>query len=241
MLEALTPMYSAAIFDMDGLLLDSERPIRDAWLQVTAQSGVSLTNDTYLQWVGRREADIKAEYGDFFGPMLPFAEACNRVRAMVSEHYATEGYAVKAGAVELLSWLGEQGIPCCVASSTRRDEVHRRLKRAGLRDFFDFITGGDEVSKGKPHPDLFFLAAGRLGLNPQQCLVFEDSEYGAQGAVAAGMSAVIVPDLKHPGPETAELCLAVLESLEQVPAFYGEWFQHHLKNQIFSDINPNLV
>ena len=224
MFEVLTPKYTAAIFDMDGLLLDSERPIRDAWLQVTAQSGVPLTDDIYLRWVGRRETDIKTEYGDFFGPSLPFTEACDQVLSIVTKHHAAEGYAVKAGAVGLLSWLSEQGIPCCVASSTRREEVHRRLKQAGLRDFFGFITGGDEVSKGKPHPDLFFLAARRLGLNPRQCLVFEDSEYGAQGAVAAGMSAVIVPDLKQPGPETAELCLAVLESLEQVSAFYDKWF-----------------
>jgi HAD superfamily hydrolase (TIGR01509 family) len=217
-------MHSAAIFDMDGLLLDSERPIRDAWLQVAAQSGLPLTDDIYLQWVGRREADIKKQYGDYFGPQLSFAEASDRVRALVSERYAAEGCRVKAGAVELLARLSGRGIPCCVASSTRREEVHRRLERAGLRDFFDSITGGDEVSRGKPHPDLFFLAAKRLGVSPCHCLVFEDSEHGAQGAVAAGMSAVIVPDLKQPGPETAGLCLAVLESLGHASAFCGEWF-----------------
>ncbi len=217
-------MHKAAIFDMDGLLLDSERPIRDAWLQVAAHNGVGLTEDIYLQWVGRREADIKAQYGEFFGPKLPFALACEQVRALVSQRYAAEGYAVKAGAVELLSWLAEMGIPCGVASSTRQAEVQRRLERAGLRDFFAIITGGDEVTRGKPHPDLFFLAAQRLGVEPHHCLVFEDSEYGAQGAVAAGMAAVIVPDLKQPSPNTAERCLAVLPSLNQVPVFGREWF-----------------
>jgi HAD superfamily hydrolase (TIGR01509 family) len=218
-------MHSAAVFDMDGLLLDSERPIRDIWRLVAAQYGVVLTDDIYLQWVGKRYADVVEQYGDLlFGERRLFDEACEQVRTRVSEHHETEGYAVKAGALELLSLLNEQGIPCCVASSTRHAEVHRRLENVGLRKFFVSISGGDEVSNGKPHPDLFLLAAERLNISPQNCLVFEDSEHGARGALAAGMSAVIVPDLKTPSPDTAERCLAVLESLTHVPAFYGEWF-----------------
>jgi HAD superfamily hydrolase (TIGR01509 family) len=217
-------MFSGVVFDMDGLLLDSERPIRDAWVHVAAQFDVELTADVYLQWVGRREADVRKEFGDYFGPRLPFAEACERVRTRVSEHYAEEGYQVKAGAHELLNFLNQRGIPCAVASSTRHTEVHRRLKNAELREFFVSISGGDEVANGKPHPDLFLLAAKRLGIAPQSCLVFEDSEYGAQGALAAGMSVVIVPDLKTPNPAIADQCIAVLESLAHAQSYAEAWF-----------------
>jgi beta-phosphoglucomutase-like phosphatase (HAD superfamily) len=102
--------------------------------------------------------------------------------------------------------------------------VRRRLDRTGLLGFFGAVCSGDEVRKGKPSPDLFLLASQRLGVAPQDCLVFEDSEYGVIGALAAGMSAVIVPDLKLPGADTASNCIAVLESLEQALPRCAAWF-----------------
>ncbi|QFY42706.1 HAD family phosphatase [Candidatus Methylospira mobilis] len=225
-------MHSAAVFDMDGLLLDSERPIRDIWRLVASEFGLVLSDEIYLQWVGRRYADVAEQYGGIFGERRLFDEACGLVRTRVSDFYEAEGFAVKTGAVELLSLLNERGIPCCVASSTRHAEVRHRLERAGLRAYFDAIAGGDEASNGKPHPDLFLLAAERLGVNPRHCLVFEDSEHGAQGALAAGMSAVIVPDLKTPAPDTAALCLAVLESLAHVPAFCEAWFSRQQRTAL---------
>lgn len=219
-----TPRFKAALFDMDGLLLDSERLVRDAWLEVASNFSIPLEESTYLGWVGRREKDVRADYEQLFAKHQPFDKITAQVRARVDARQATEGFKVKPGAESLLGRLHEQGIPCAVASSTRQPEVHRRLSSVGLDSYFRSLTGGDEVSRGKPDPDLFLLAAQRIRVPPTDCVVFEDSEYGAMAAIAAGMAVVVVPDLKQPSREIAALSLAILTSLEQVEACFETWF-----------------
>lgn len=148
-------MYSAAVFDMDGLLLDSERPIRDAWREVVREVGLEIDDAVYLQVVGRQEADVREILGEALRGRMSFDEACERVRAQVSGNQIANGYRVKPGAVDLLSLLRARGVPCCVASSTRLAEVERRLTDADLLKFFEVIAGGDEVARAKPSPDLF--------------------------------------------------------------------------------------
>jgi beta-phosphoglucomutase-like phosphatase (HAD superfamily) len=217
-------MYKAAIFDLDGLLIDSERAIRDAWLQVARRNDVALSEAEYLQVVGRNEADSKAILGEIFGGESSFEEARRGVDLLLAQGDGARGYGVKPGAVALLSWLRARAVPCGVASSTRNAEVRRRLDHSVLLAFFGAICGGDEVAKGKPSPDLFLLAGARLGIAPQDCLVFEDSEHGVIGALAAGMSAVVVPDLKAPDPAVQAACVAVLESLRQALPLCDAWF-----------------
>lgn len=217
-------MYKAAIFDMDGLLIDSERAVRDAWLQVARRNNVALTEAQYLQVVGRNEADSKAILGGIFGGKSPFEEARRCVDLLLSEGEAARGHAVKPGAVALLSRLRARAVPCGVASSTRISEVRRRLDQARMLAYFGAICGGDEVAKGKPGPDLFLLISRRLGVKAEDCLVFEDSAHGAIGALAAGMSAVIVPDLNMPGADIRANCVAVLQSLEQALPLCDAWF-----------------
>ncbi len=217
-------MFSAAIFDMDGLLLDSERPVRDAWFVLARQHELTLTETTYLQCIGKNTIDTDAILSPVFQNSLPYRDACAAVARLLEDAFAAEGYAVKPGVFELLQWLRKAGIPCGVASSTDKEEVMHRLQRADLLEFFDGVSGGDEVSRGKPSPDLFLLAANRLQTPPQQCLVFEDSEFGAMGGLAAGMSVVLVPDLKTPSAAIQAQCLAVLDSLEQTLPLRDEWF-----------------
>ncbi len=114
-------------------------------------------------------------------------------------------------------------MPLAVASSTRHAKVLDRLGAAGILDFFGPIHGGDQVARGKPHPDLFELAAASLGIHPAKTLVFEDSSYGARGALTAGAGVVLVPDLKAPDPEIAPQCL-VLGSLDAALPHFPDWF-----------------
>jgi len=216
-------MYKAAIFDMDGLLIDSERPIRDAWLLAARRNNIAFIEADYLQLVGRNEADTNAILGKIFDETFPVEEMRRHVAALLSES-AAHGYAVKPGAVELLCWLRAREVPCGVASSTHGTEVRRRLDQSGLLEFFNAICSGDEVARGKPGPEVFLLAGQRLGIKPEDCLVFEDSEHGAIGALAAGMSAVMVPDLKSPGTDLRADCVAVLQSLEQALPLCAGWF-----------------
>ena len=209
---------------MDGLLLDSERPIRDAWLQASRELGAPIDATDYLEVVGCNEVDSRVKLQQQLGPACPYDAVRERATALLAEVLAERGYEVKAGVVTLLQALRERGVPCVVASSTHRAEVEYRLKQAMLAPFFCAFNGGDEVVRGKPNPDLFLLAAQRLQQAPQDCLVFEDSEHGARGALAAGMGVVIVPDLKAPGADACAASLAVLTSLHDAQAHLDQWF-----------------
>jgi HAD superfamily hydrolase (TIGR01509 family) len=218
------PPFRAAIFDMDGLLLDSERPVREAWQAATQEFGVTLDDTRYLQLIGRNERDSRALLEQWLAPACSYDAARARADALLAEALGVTGYAVKAGVRDLLQALRTRGVPCVVASSTHRAEVELRLAQAGLAGFFDGFNGGDEVQRGKPAPDLFLLAAERIGQAPSACLVFEDSEHGARGAIAAGMSVVIVPDLKHPADDACAASLAVLASLHDARLHIEQWF-----------------
>jgi HAD superfamily hydrolase (TIGR01509 family) len=215
--------YQAAVFDMDGLLLDSERPIQDAWLRLSAATHRPLTPADYRLTVGRNRADCLTLLSGWFGSLEAAEALYEAVDADVARRFAGRGFELKPGVLPLLLALRERGVPCAVASSTRHAKVLDRLGAAGIVAHFDPIHGGDQVARGKPHPDLFELAARSLARPASDCLVFEDSSYGAQGALAAGMSVVLVPDLKEPDPDIAPRCL-VLSSLEQALAHVPTWF-----------------
>jgi len=214
--------FEAVIFDMDGLLLDSERPIRDAWVEVGRELDVVLEVATYQRVIGRTMKEVHAILGEVFGTEA-YQRAASRVAEMLEARHAAQGYAAKAGARDLLRWLGGIEVSCGLASSSHRDKVERRLGQAALLDFFDALAAGDEVTHGKPAPDVYLLAAERLGVDPRACLAFEDSENGARAALAAGMQVILVPDLVQPGQDVAAQC-TLLTSLEAAPALCGEWF-----------------
>jgi HAD superfamily hydrolase (TIGR01509 family) len=214
----------AVVFDMDGLLLDSERPLVEAWTEAARELDCSFAPELLLRVLGRPGAEGVALFRAALGSDFPYDQARARVRSLLSARQA-QGFAVKPGARQLLACLHARQVPCAVASSAQRKQLEARLIQAGLYPHFEAFAGGDEVAHGKPAPDVFLLAAERLGVNPSACLVFEDSEHGARGAVAAGMQVVIVPDLVQPSPEARALCCAVLPSLAQAEAHCDGWFQ----------------
>jgi len=221
-MRAATAAYTAVVFDMDGLLLDSERPTRDAWLQSAAALGASLSESDYLDVVGLNHRDSNARMLTLFGGDVRLMDA---VRARADAALAAGApYAPKPGARRLLEVLRAAGVPCAVASSTHVDQVRVRLQRVGLLTHFNAVCGGDEVQRGKPNPDLYLLALERLNATPQNTLAFEDSGHGVRAALAAGLATIAVPDLKAPDPEWLARCLAVLPSLEAAYDRAGEWF-----------------
>jgi len=209
---------------MDGLLLDSERPVRDAWLQVAAQLGVALTPAAYLDLIGRNHRDSSQRLRAIFNDDQLLDEAGRRVGAALDQRFGTRPFDVKPGARRLLHGLRAAEIPCAVASSTGHAEIQRRLTRAGLIEFFAAVCGGDEVARGKPEPDIYLLAVDRLGASPTRSLAFEDSGHGALAALAAGLDVVVVPDLKPAEPAWQSRSLAVLSTLEAACAHSEAWF-----------------
>ena len=217
-----SPAFTAAVFDMDGLLLDSERPIRDAWLQAAAALGTPISESDYLGVVGLNHADSQARMLALFdGDTARLAATRARTDAALA---TGPPFAAKPGAHRLLRALRGAGIPCAVASSTHQAEVRRRLRQAGLLDHFSALCGGDEVSRGKPNPDLYLLALERLNAVASTSIAFEDSGHGVQAALAAGLATVAVPDLKAPAPEWLARCHAVLPSLDAACEHGPEWF-----------------
>jgi HAD superfamily hydrolase (TIGR01509 family) len=215
-------VLEAVIFDMDGLLIDSERPIRDAWIAAARSFGITLAAADYQSVIGTTEHESRRRLGELFGG-IPMYEA---VRADAARRLADAVFPAKPGATEILALLASLGVTRAVASSTVRREARRRLDAAGLGRYVESLTGGDEVpaGRGKPNPDLYWLAARRIGRHPSRCIVFEDSEPGARAALAAGMRVVIVPDLKTPADAVCREAWRVLDSLESALKDCAGWF-----------------
>jgi HAD superfamily hydrolase (TIGR01509 family) len=208
------PVLSAVILDMDGLMFDTERLARDAWRRAMAEHGYALDDEVYLSVVGRTVEGACGAFVDAFGPGLPILDI-EAAKARYLREMLEPGPPLKHGLLALLDGLEALGLPLAVASATARAEVERRLVGVGLLARFGAVVGGDEVALGKPAPDLFLVAAARLGASPAECLVFEDSEAGVNAAAAAGMAVVMVPDLVEPSPSARVLAEAVLPSLAE--------------------------
>jgi HAD superfamily hydrolase (TIGR01509 family) len=206
------PPVRALIFDMDGLIFDSERAAREAWRSALRARGYELSDEVYLRAVGRTAAEARDVFVEAFGAGLPVAaveeDKVRRLRALLGQ-----APPLKPGLGTLLDEAARLGLPAAVASATAAAEVRRRLAAAGLDRRFAVVVGGDEVRAGKPAPDLFLRAAELLAVPPVACLVLEDAEAGIRAASAAGMPAVMVPDLVQPSMACRAHCAAVVQSL----------------------------
>ncbi|EGU48471.1 CbbY family protein [Vibrio ichthyoenteri ATCC 700023] len=195
--------YKAAIFDMDGLLLDTERVCMRVFKQACQTVNLPFYQDVYLSIIGRNAAGIEKIFRDAYGDDLPklHAEWRKNYDAIV-RHQAIP---VKEGVVELLEWLKANNVPTAVATSTHKELASIKLKLAGIDHYFGNLTCGCEVSNGKPDPEIYLLAASRLNVEPQQCIAFEDSNNGVLSAVSAKMHTFQIPDLVEPSEEIKAL------------------------------------
>ena len=210
----------AVIFDMDGLLLDSEPLYRVTWQTAAAELGCPIDDEFYAQFVGRGNEESERLLQERFGDALPLNEFCLRWRRDFDERLDRAPLARKPGAIELLDFLDAAAIPKALATSSPRSIALRCLGDLATR--FAALAFGDEVAHSKPSPDLFLLTAQRLGIAPSQCLVLEDSAAGVRAARAAGMEVIMVPDLIEPSEEIAKMTLQVCQSLNDIPVIIAK-------------------
>lgn len=208
--------YQAAIFDMDGLLLDTERVCMRVFKQACETVGQPFYDDVYLSIIGRNSAGIEQIFRKAYGEHYEALHAEWRINYdAIVKHQAIP---VKEGVIELLTWLRDNKIPAVVATSTHKEVATKKLELAGLRPYFAGLTCGCEVTHGKPDPEIYLLAAQRLGVDATQCLAFEDSNNGVLSAVGAKMITFQIPDLVEPSDEIKQLGHTILPSLSDVLA-----------------------
>lgn len=204
----------AVLFDMDGLMLDSERAMLETWREAARSESIQADDALWLSMVGVHDRASFAMLAQRLGE-----EAATRLRATNDRLYdqrVAAGLPRKPGLLELLDLLDAHGVPKAVATSTRRDRAIRKLSASGLIERFAVIVTGSDVEHPKPAPDIYLLAALRLGVDPRRCLVLEDSEPGVRAALAAGATPIQVPDLVAPGEALLGLGHRVVASLDQV-------------------------
>jgi beta-phosphoglucomutase-like phosphatase (HAD superfamily) len=208
----------AVILDMDGLLLDTEPIARRAWKAAGAERGLALTRTLFLEMTGCNNQRCREVLREAFGTDCPADEIADRAAVIYQDRLDRDGVPAKIGAVEFLTFLEARAVPRAVATSTATDLARHKLERAGLGRFVPAVIGADQVSRGKPAPDIFLRAVGILGVTPDACLVFEDSAPGMAAAAAAGIRAVLIPDDGEPSPGVRASAYAELPSLvEAIP------------------------
>jgi HAD superfamily hydrolase (TIGR01509 family) len=213
------PPIRAVILDMDGLMLATEGMSRDAWRRTLAERGLTMSDEEYLELIGLTLADVGEKMRTWYGADLPYDSIYKRKLVLVDEIIAAGGILQKPGLPEFLAAVDSLGLRKAIATSTSRERAISKLKAAGVPVEFAAIAGGDEVARGKPAPDIFLLAAKRLNVPPAECLVFEDSDPGVLAARAAGMRAVVIPDMKPPSPEAAASAWKILPDLFHAAEF----------------------
>ena len=213
--------FDGVIFDMDGTLLDTERLVIEAGQAAFAELGVTEPSGLLESFVGQTADQCLQLLRAAFGPDFDKP----RFDAVWDQHVRTafdDGIPLRPGVAELLTRIGDMGLPIIVATNSRHAPAVRNLETAGLNGHFPArrVIGRDNVPAPKPAPDMFLLAADRIEVPPARCLIFEDSDPGVAGAVAAGITVVQVPDQRPPATDAADLVAeTLLDGAERIGLF----------------------
>lgn len=204
------------IFDMDGLLIDSERLMYQCFDKVMGRiAGKSMSKEFYCLLLGKTQGDIERLMTGEYGSVIDFGEFMTETLALLSDEFETNGVPVKDGAVTLLEHAKQNGYRTALGTSSYRNRVDRIMELAGLMKYFDATVCGDEVERGKPEPDIFLKACGLVGSDVSSAYVFEDSEFGITAAHRAGIDCICVPDLKYPDKEFLDMTFKVITRLDE--------------------------
>lgn len=210
------------IFDMDGLMVDTERIALETTIQTHKEQGYIMPRDLALSLIGMNvEAGLELLRG-YFGASYPAKEIRARTVAKRYAYYQQHPIKKKAGLDKLLVYLKKQGYLLGVASSTRLARVEEILNQLNLLDYFTVVVGGDQIVNSKPEPDIFLVAGEKLGLPAENILILEDSKNGIIAANRAQMAVICIPDLVEHDDRIKRLCLAVLTDLEEVIGYLEE-------------------
>ena len=205
-------------------MIDTERLALKAWQLAGTDFGFPIGDDIFITMVGRNRWDSDRTLVEIFGSDFPVDAVRKRYRTYLDGWIDEGKLAVKSGLLELLGFLDEISMPKAVATSTEYERAIHKLSLTNLLDHFPIVIAGDQIEKGKPAPDIFLAAAARLDILPERCLVLEDSDAGIQAAYNAGMTPVMIPDMKPPSEKSLAFAYRIFEELEE----FHDYFQGSL-------------
>ncbi len=211
-----------AIFDMDGVLIDTEKLYLRFWKEAAAEFGYDMRDEHVfaVRSMARKYSIPKLK--SMLGEDFPTEEVRSRRTELMNDFISKSGIETKKGLFRLLNHLRDSGIKIAVATATQRERTLSYLSRIGALEFFDAVICGDMVTAGKPAPDIYLTAAAELGLSPEECAAFEDSPNGLMAAHSAGCYTVMVPDLTQPDDEVSPYIDNVIEDLGEAVSLFGE-------------------
>lgn len=212
-------MIKAVIFDLDGLLIDSEIISYKIYKEMLSEFGHDFSIEEYAQnYSGKTEVKNVTNLIDTYS--LPFTIETGLIKVLkIEDKFIEQGIDLKTGAKELLKYLKDKGFKTAIASSSTKDRALTILKKYNFIEYFNDFVFGDEVEKGKPNPDIFLKACDKLLEKPEECLVLEDSEAGIQAAHSANVPVICIPDMKVPSEYYLDMTKVVLNSLEEVISY----------------------
>ena len=209
-------MICAVIFDMDGVLIDTEKHYNAAWCQAATEAGFPFTREHALLLRSCEAKEGEKLMQGIFGPSFDYYAIRERRRELVRERLAQYGLEKNPGVEETLRFLRAKGIKTAVATATALDITKSHLTTIGVCDLFDSIVSAKNVAHGKPEPDVYLYACEQIGERPQDCMAVEDSPNGIMAAYRAGLRTVMVPDLTQPDEELTKYLYACVNSLSDL-------------------------
>lgn len=215
---------NAVVFDMDGVIFDSERLVLECWEQLGREHALEDMREVFLSCIGTNKVKTKEIVLARYGQDFPYDRFSQMSSELFHKRAAQEGLPLKKGVRELLSCLSGQGVLLGLASSTRLAVVKEELEEAGLLSFFRVVMGGDQLRHSKPEPDIYLMTCEKMGVDPKETYAIEDSYNGVRAAYRAGMKPVMVPDMLPPTDEMREMSIEIFEDLTQVQQYLIQQF-----------------
>lgn len=209
----------AVIFDMDGVIFDTERVYLEIWQSVFEKYGYKMTKELYVNVMGTGRKNVIKTFLENFGDDLPIEKMYEEKDNQLFYIIENQGIPLKEGVKELFSMLKEKNYKIALATSAKRERVEKQIKDKWLKESFDAIVCGDDVEKGKPSPDIFLKAAKKIDVEPENCFVVEDSPAGIKAAFSGGMKGIHVEDLKAADEDILKYCEKNFKNLQEIKEY----------------------
>ncbi len=213
----------AIIFDMDGVLFDTETVCLEAWMEVARKNQLPEMEKVFPKCIGLNVTDTEIVMKDAYGPNIDFPELKRQMSEEFWRYVEQNGQPEKPGIHQILEWLQTSPYKVGLASSTRKASILKHLEDAGIAEYFEVVVSGDMVEHSKPNPDIYLLACREIGVEPSEAYAVEDSYNGIRSAYTAGMKPLMVPDMLPPTDEMREKSVGIFENLNAVLEFLKEY------------------